>query len=179
MKLKGKIKETYCTYFCDLHAVCTEYNGFGCYWNKINSVALSIESEIEAWDTDSDVTVSTSSSEFDIDDVVITNEPSDEWDDGDKPKFKITLYADDDYYFASGFSKSSVSLSGSDGTVTSVSRSSSDTLVVYVTLDALDDSDHDLDVSGLEWDESDGTDSWEESDDAKSMKYGFTGEAAQ
>ena len=101
--------------------------------------------------------------------MTITNEPSDEWDDGDKPKLKITLYADDDYYFASGFSKSSVSLSGSDGTVTSVSRSSSDTLIVYVTLDALDDddSDHDLDVSGLEWDESDGTASWEESDDAK------------
>ena len=121
---------------------------------KISSVPLSIESEIVVGD---------------IDDVVITNEPSDEWDDGDKPKLKITLYADDDYYFASGFSKSSVSLSGSDGTVTSVSRSSSDTLIVYVTLDALDDddSDHDLDVSGLEWDESDGTASWEESDDAK------------
>ena len=85
------------------------------------------------------------------------------------PEIRITLTADDDYYFASGFSKSSVSLSGSDGTVTSVSRSSSDTLIVYVTLDALDDddSDHDLDVSGLEWDESDGTASWEESDDAK------------
>lgn len=111
---------------------------------KISSVPLSIESEIVVGD---------------IDDVVITNEPSDEWDDGDKPKLKITLYADDDYYFASGFSKSSISLSGSDGTVTSVSRSSSDTLIVYVTLDALDDddSDHDLDVSGLEWDESDGT----------------------
>ena len=79
---------------------------------KISSVPLSIESEIVVGD---------------IDDVVITNEPSDEWDDGDKPKLKITLYADDDYYFASGFSKSSVSLSGSDGTVTSVSRSSSDT----------------------------------------------------
>ena len=83
---------------------------------KISSVPLSIESEIVVGD---------------IDDVVITNEPSDEWDDGDKPKFKITLYADDDYYFASGFSKSSVSLSGSDGTVTSVSRSASDTLIVY------------------------------------------------
>ena len=167
MKLKGKIKEltALTSAICMLSVPNTTV--LAATGTKINSVALSIESEIEAWDTDSDVTVSTSSSEFDIDDVVITNEPSDEWDDGDKPKFKITLYADDDYYFASGFSKSSVSLSGSDGTVTSVSRSSSDTLVVYVTLDALDDSDHDLDVSGLEWDESDGTDSWEESDDAK------------
>ena len=169
MKLKGKIKEltALTSAICMLSVPNT--TALAATGTKINSVPLSIESEIEAGDTDSDVTVSTSSSKFDIDDVVITNEPSDEWDDGDKPKLKITLYADDDYYFASGFSKSSVSLSGSDGTVTSVSRSSSDTLIVYVTLDALDDddSDHDLDVSGLEWDESDGTASWEESDDAK------------
>lgn len=71
---------------------------------KISSVPLSIESEIGVGDTDSDVTVSISFSKFDI---------------------------DDDYYFASGFSKSSVSLSGSEGTVTSVSRSASDTLIVY------------------------------------------------
>ena len=38
---------------------------------KISSVLLSIESEIVVGD---------------IDDVVITNEPSDEWNDGDKPK---------------------------------------------------------------------------------------------
>lgn len=38
---------------------------------KISSVPLSIESEIVVGD---------------IDDVVITNEPSDEWNDGDKPK---------------------------------------------------------------------------------------------
>lgn len=166
MKLKGKIKEltALTSAICMLSVPNT--TALATTGTKINSVPLSIESEIEAGDTDSDVTVSTSSSKFDIDDVVITNEPSDEWDDGDKPKLKITLYADDDYYFASGFSKSSVSLSGSDGTVTSVSRSSSDILIVYVTLDD-DDSDHDLDVSGLEWDESDGTASWEESDDAK------------
>lgn len=154
MKLKGKIKEltALTSAICMLSVPNTTV--LAATGTKINSVPLSIESEIVVGD---------------IDDVVITNEPSDEWDDGDKPKLKITLYADDDYYFASGFSKSSVSLSGSDGTVTSVSRSSSDTLIVYVTLDALDDddSDHDLDVSGLEWDESDGTASWEESDDAK------------
>ena len=127
MKLKGKIKEltALTSAICMLSVPNTTV--LAATGTKINSVPLSIESEIEAWDTDSDVTVSTSSSEFDIDDVVITNEPSDEWDDGDKPKLKIILYADDDYYFASGFSKSGVSLSGSDGTVTSVSRSSSDT----------------------------------------------------
>ena len=103
MKLKGKIKEltALTSAICMLSVPNTTV--LAATGTKINSVPLSIESEIEAWDTDSDVTVSTSSSEFDIDDVVITNEPSDEWDDGDKPKFKITLYADDDYYFASGF----------------------------------------------------------------------------
>ena len=139
---------------------------------KINSVPLSIESEIEAWDTDSDVTVSTSSSEFDIDDVVITNEPS-------STSGMMATNRNSEISFICrcmiiillpDFQKSSVSFSGSDGTVTSVSRSSSDTLVCRrhwnTALDD-DDSDHDLDVSGLEWDESDGTASWEESDDAK------------
>lgn len=79
MKLKGKIKEltALTSAICMLSVPNTTV--LAATGTKINSVPLSIESEIEAWDTDSDVTVSTSSSEFDIDDVVITNEPSDEW----------------------------------------------------------------------------------------------------
>lgn len=135
---------------------------------KISSVSIKISSDIEAGDSDSDVDVTTSSSKYSVDDVEVTNEPDDEWEDGDKPKLKITLEADDDYYFGS-FTKSSVTLSGSDGTVTSVSRDGTTTLYVYVTLDALDDDDgdYDLDVYGLEWDESDGTAFWEEGEDAK------------
>jgi len=128
---------------------------------QISSVSLYISSEIEAGESDSDVTVTSSSSKFSIDDVEVTNKPDEEWKDGNKPKLKVTLEAEDDYYFASGFSKSSVSLSGSDGTVSSVSRSSSE-------LDALEDdeSDHELAVSNLEWDESNGTGYWDESEDA-------------
>ncbi|WP_024294181.1 hypothetical protein [Lacrimispora indolis] len=134
---------------------------------QISSVSLYISSEIEAGESGGDVTVTSSSSKFSVNDVVITNEPDDEWEDGDKPKLKVTLDAEDDYYFASGFSKSSVSLSGSDGTVSSVSRSSS-TLTVYITLDALEDEegDYNLAVNNLEWDESDGTASWDECEDA-------------
>ena len=106
---------------------------------KINSVPLSIESEIEAWDTDSDVTVSTSSSEFDIDDVVITNEPSDEWDDGDKPKFKITLYADDDYYFTS-LGKDKITLKGGAEYKSSTRQNSSSELLLDVNLPSLQNS---------------------------------------
>lgn len=134
---------------------------------QISSVSLYISSEIEAGESGSDVTVTSSSSKFSIDDVEVTNKPDEEWKDGNKPKLKVTLEAEDDYYFASGFSKSSVSLSGSGGTVSSVSRSSSE-LIVYITLDALDDdeSDHELAVSNLEWDEENGTGYWDESEDA-------------
>lgn len=135
---------------------------------KISSVSLKISSDIEAGSSESDVEVTTSSSKYSVDQVSVTNEPSDEWEDGDKPKLKVTLEADDDYYFASGFAKSSVSISGSDGTVTSVSRSSTSVLYVYITLDALEDedSDYELDAEGLEWDESNGEASWDECDDA-------------
>lgn len=139
---------------------------------KISSVSLRISSDIEVGTDDSDITVTSSSSKFSVDDAEITNVPSDEWEDGDKPKIKITLIAEDDYYFPSGFTKSSISISGSDGTVTSVSRSSSSKLLVYVTLDALEeddeeDSDYELEVSGLEWDESDGTAYWDDAEDAE------------
>ncbi|WP_313581216.1 hypothetical protein [Lacrimispora sp.] len=134
---------------------------------QISSVSLYISSEIEAGESGSDVSVTSSSSKFSIDDVEVTNKPDEEWKDGNKPKLKVTLEAEDDYYFVSGFSKSSVSLSGSDGTVSSVSRSSSE-LIVYITLDALEDdeSDHELAVSNLEWDEENGTGYWDESEDA-------------
>ena len=64
---------------------------------KISSVSLKISSEIEAGDSGSDVTVTSSSSKFSVEDVEVTNEPDDEWEDGDKPKIKITLEAGDDY----------------------------------------------------------------------------------
>ena len=77
-----------------------------------------------------------------------------------------------DYYFSSGLSKNDVDLRGADGKVTSVTRKSS-TLIVYITLDSLDGSDsgYDLDVYGLEWDESDGMASWEDSGDAVSYTH--------
>lgn len=114
----------------------------------ISSVSLTIDSNISVGDDDSDVDVTTSSSKYEVEDVEVTNEPV-EWEEDDKPKLKITLTANDDYTFASGFSKSNVSLSGDDGTVTSVSRSSS-TLKVYVTLDELEGDDDDYELDSLE-----------------------------
>jgi glucan-binding YG repeat protein len=137
---------------------------------KINSVSLVIDSDLEAGSSDSDVSVTTSSSKYSVEETTVTNTPSDEWEEGDKPKLKVYLEAEDDYYFDSGFSKSSVSISGSDGTITSVSRSSSSELIVYITLDALDEDsdsgDYDLTVNDLDWTTTTGNASWEEADDA-------------
>ena len=93
--------------------------------------------------------MTTSSSKYSVEDVDVTNIPKDGWEENDKPKVKVVLTAEDGYYFGSGFSKSDVSLTGDGGTVSSVSRSGTDTLNVTITLDALDDdvdSDDDLEV---------------------------------
>lgn len=144
---------------------------------KISGVSLRIASDIEVGSSGADVSVSTISSKYYVEEVEIKNEPSDEWEDGDKPKIKVTLEAADDYYFASGFSKGDVNLTGNDGTVTSVSRTSS-TLVVSITLEALEgESEYDLDVDGLDWDAEDGTPTGMKMRKLKSMRSAFTGEA--
>ena len=135
---------------------------------EIDSISLEVESDIEAGDSSGDVDVTCDSSDYYVDDVEITNEPKNGWDDGHRPKLKVTLEAEDDYYFSSDLSKNDVDIRGADGKVTSVTRRSS-TLIVYITLHSLDGSGsgYDLDVHGLEWDESDGMASWEDSTDAR------------
>lgn len=133
---------------------------------KIDSVSLDINSSIEAGDSNTNVEVFANSHEYYVDDVEVTNEPRDEWEDRDKPKLKVTVRANEDYSFESGLGKDDVDLDGSDGKVTSVSRSSS-RLYVYITLDALeDDWDYDLYVEDLEWDSAGSVGYWEGCDDA-------------
>lgn len=139
--------------------------------DRISSVCLEIWSDITTGDSSGDVDVSTDSHEYSVEDVEITNEPKDEWEDGDRPRLKVTLAAEDDYIFDSDISKKDVELDGDDATVTSVTRRSSE-LYVYITLDALDDGDddgdddYDLDVSGLAWEESEGMAHWDDAVDA-------------
>ena len=136
----------------------------------IDSVSLDISSEIVPDDDNNDVDVSVDSSHCDVDDVEVTNEPSGDWEAGDEPRIRVTLAADRDYYFASGFDEKDVDLSGDDGEVTSVSRSR-DELRISIRLAELEDEDYDgdydLDVSGLEWDDYDGTAYWDDAEDAK------------
>ncbi|MCD8084059.1 MAG: hypothetical protein LUE86_11265 [Clostridiales bacterium] len=137
--------------------------------STISSISLKVTSGIEVGDTDSDVSVDTSSSKYSVTAVSVTNE-SGEWEDGDTPKLKVTVETEGSYTFASSFTKSKVSLSGSDATVSSVTRKTSSKLYVYITLDELEggdtSGDYDLTVTELEWDD-DGTATWDEVEDAK------------
>ena len=144
----------------------------GTVWaaTEIGSVSIRIDSGISAGDSDSEVSVTTSSSAYEVDEVKVTNTPGKGWEDGDTPKLKITLSASGKYDFKSGFSKGNVYLSGDRGTVTKVSRSE-DELKVYVTLEELGMDEnyksYNLGVTDLVWDESSGVGLWEGDDDAK------------
>ena len=142
---------------------------------SIDYVSLYITSDIVAGEPDGsvDVEVDDYDDGYYVEDVEITNMPSDEWDDGDKPRIRVTLMADDDYRFSS-IDKGDVDLSGDGGSVTSVSRSSdersNDAPIVHITLarlDSDDDGDYDLDITDVNWDEDDGTAYWEEPEDAE------------
>ncbi len=74
------------------------FSAYGEDEEKISSVTLRVESEIEAGDSGSDVEVTTTSDKYEVDDVEVTNEPDDEWEDGDNPKIRVTLVAPDGYY---------------------------------------------------------------------------------
>ncbi|MGN0986588.1 MAG: hypothetical protein ACI4OO_01995 [Otoolea sp.] len=135
----------------------------------IGEITIDISSSIDVGDVGSEVDASTDSDECEITTVDVTNEPSDKWKHKDKPKLEITLEADHDYYFASGFNKKKVNLTGDSATVTSVKRKGKEELRVIVTLKALKgtDSDYELDVDEAEWDQLDGVAEWNDSEDAK------------
>lgn len=138
---------------------------------NISSVSLTIDSGIEVGDDNTDVDITSNSSLYSVDSYKVTNKPSDAWEEGDNPKLKITLELENSSRYNWNVTKSKVSISGDDGTVTSVSKSGSH-LYIYYTMDDLEDddtssSDYDLQVSDLEWDEDAGTAYWNSDGEAK------------
>ncbi len=135
----------------------------------IGEITIDISSSIEVGDVGSEVDAQVDTDECEITTVDVTNEPDDKWKHKDKPKLEITLEADHDYYFASGYSKKKVHLNGDSATVTSVKRKGKEELRVVVTLKALKgtDSDYELEVDEAEWDQLDGVAEWNDSEDAK------------
>lgn len=137
---------------------------------SINTVSLRITSNIEAGNGPGGVDITTGSDSYYVEEAYITNEPSGDWKNGAKPKVRITLRTDgENYYFRTGFSKSNLTLTGDDATVSSVSRSGNDKLVINLTLGAIDSGNggYDLEVCDLQWDEDQGHGYWGECGDAK------------
>ena len=125
---------------------------------KIEEVTIDISAVL----TDSDnleVEAEVSDDGCYVDEVTVTNTPSGDWNDSTKPKVKVTLGAESGYTFSTGLGRSDVYLGNDDQTVTSVSRSTSK-LSVYVTLPKIEDidtdydSDDDMEVYDLFWDDS-------------------------
>ena len=133
------------------------------------TIGLNVSSSIHVGDESSDVDVSLDFGDCDISNVDVINEPSGKWVDKDKPKLEVTLEADDDYYFKSGYAKKNVTLSGDSATVTSIKRKGDEELRIVITLKALKgtSSDYSLDVDEAEWDQMDGVAEWNGSEDAK------------
>lgn len=134
---------------------------------EIKKINLTLSAEIYAEEENyyAEADVSTTGCYVD-DEVSFTNEPSEGyWDEGDTPKVRIIVRAEDDYQFVSGLGKDDITYSG-PGKVTDVSRSKTK-LTIKVTLpeveysdDYYDDVDSTLSVTGVKWDKDDGEGYW-------------------
>lgn len=134
---------------------------------KITNISLTVDSNIETGDDSGDVNVTTDASNYRVSDVEIVNDEG-EWTAGDKPRVEVTLEADDDYYFAS-MSSSKVKLRGDDASYNGSRREDSNsTLIVKLTLDALEGS---MEIEEAYWDnENTPIANWEDADGAKTYQ---------
>lgn len=133
----------------------------------VGKISLSISSDIEAGEQDSNVDVSVESGECHIDSVDILNE-NDYWANGDEPRIKIYLNSDSGYYFSKS-GKSTFELSGEGASYVSAStKNDKETIVLTIELDKLEGGE--LSVDGLTWFESNKTASWDSTDGAKSYR---------
>lgn len=132
---------------------------------EIDYVSLSFVSDIRVGESGGSVDVTANGSDYYVDEVEIVND-TDEWDDRDRPRIKVYLTAESDYYFTAN-GRNDFDLDGEGATyVTSDTRDSRTTLILTVKLDPLE-GDGDLSVTGLELNEYSGEATWEENDYAK------------
>lgn len=141
---------------------------YGATRKKITTVSLKISSNIHVGDEigSDGVEVETSSSKYNVDDYQFENDGF-EWEETDVPKLKVTLKANEDYYFAMT-SASSVKLSGAGSKYVSASKQdSSETLVVTMTLSPLKDQAGNIttaewnNLGQAAWSSAQGSDSYE------------------
>ena len=146
---------------------------------KLDTIPLEIVSNIDEKEDIDDVTVKTSSKLFEVTDWEITNEPDEEWEEGEKPKLKIKIEIEDDdlAYFDSALEKDDIKVvlksnhtENQVATVTKVTRSGKYKAYIYVTLPAVGDGEVDLSIPEIYWEEDSAYAYWEEAEDAKSYE---------
>lgn len=134
---------------------------------KISSIRLNIESSIEVGIDSQDVTVTTESDRFYVEDVEVTNDDG-EWLDGETPRVEISLGARNGYYFSSR-SSSIFDFDGDDADFVSASiTNDKEEMTVTVKLDPLVGN---LEIESAGWEEDESPIAvWEEADGAKSYQ---------
>lgn len=135
---------------------------------KITTVSLKISSDIHVGDEigSNGVEVETNSSKYNVDDWQFENDGF-EWEETDVPKLKVTLKADENYYFAMT-SASSVKLNGAGSKYVSASKQdASETLVITMTLSPMKDQAGNIETASWNnlgqatWSPAPGSDSYE------------------
>mgnify|MGYP000597542651 FL=1 len=122
-----------------LAAMCA-FPGYAASRKKITSVTLTIKADIEP-DTDfgmENIEIDSSSSRYSVDGYDILNEGF-TWTEDMTPQIRITLTADDDYYFTS-LGKDKITLKGGAEYKSSTRQNSSSELLLDVKLPSLQNS---------------------------------------
>lgn len=120
-------------------AMCA-FPGYAASRKKITSVTLTIKADIEP-DTDfgmENIEIESNSNRYSVDDYDVLNEGF-AWTEDMVPEIRITLTADDDYYFTA-LAKDKVTLKGGATFKRSTRENSSSTLLLDVTLPSLQNS---------------------------------------
>ena len=81
---------------------------------QISSVSVRITSDIEAGRDGGKVAAAVSDSRYSVTGCHITDPPEGRWEEGIRPRIRITLEAEEENYFKNHFSKSDVFLSGTE-----------------------------------------------------------------
>lgn len=146
---------------------------------KVTSIPLEIESNIDEKEDITDVIIKENNKYFNVTDWEITNEPTDHWEDGDKPKLKIKVEIEDSdvAYFDTDLKISDIKVTlksthteSQEATVTKVTRSGKNKAYIYVTLPAVGDGEYSLGIPEVYWEEDSAYAYWEEAEDAKSYE---------
>lgn len=135
----------------------------------IDSVSVDFEYDLSSTMTADDVEVTSSTDG--VDEITVTSISNVQY--GKKPVVKVTIKADDDYYFnednKSDFKKEAgYELSG-DVTFSSASYSKKK-LTLSVKLPKIGSDESGLEVSDVEWDSTSGVVNWEEAEDAEKYR---------